>query len=160
MSPMISAPTIGTTITHGPSVCASGVISAVLTRWKKKRLVKSPISFRSPSATNALTTPILTANRLMTSSRGVAVKSPRLSAISRICLDMPAGTPSAMVVEEHTGSAFGGLHPVDDAPEQPRQSVARPGRKLLQGRNQCALRGAGRCHGETPPSRGQHEFEL
>src|SRR4029079_7891322 len=158
MSPMISAPTIGTTITHAPSVCASGVISAVLTRWKKKRLVKSPISFSSASATNALTTPIHAANRLMTRSRGVAVKSPRLSAMSRICLDIPAGTPSAMVVEEHAGFALGGLHPIDDGPEQPRQSVARPGRKLLDGRDQGALRGAGGLRGETPPSRGQHQL--
>ena len=50
MTPMTSAPATGTRITHGPSVCASGVTSAVLNRWKKNRLVNKPMSVRRASA--------------------------------------------------------------------------------------------------------------
>src|SRR5215813_13129314 len=140
MKPMMSAPITGTTITNGPRVCASGVINAVLNRWKKNRFVKSPISLSRPRATNAPTMPMPTANRLMRSNRGVAVKSPRLSAGSRSCLSIPAESPFAGVVEEHGRLARGGLHAVHDALQERGQFGAGFGGDLLNRADQLLLR--------------------
>ena len=88
MTPTIMAPATGTRITQGPSVWPSGVTSAVLSRWKKKRFVQKPMSASSAFATYAATTPMPMAKAEMTRTRGVVVKSPSSSAISR-CADGP-----------------------------------------------------------------------
>ncbi len=58
ITPMMRQPTTGTaTAAIAPSVWVAGETDAVDQRWKKKRLVKSPMSRSSASATNALTAP-------------------------------------------------------------------------------------------------------
>src|SRR5262245_50343380 len=159
MNPMISAPTTGTTMTKGPRVCASGVFSAVLKRWKKNRLVKSPISFSSPSATNAPTSPMTIANALMMRSLGVAVKSPRFSAMSRSRLDMLVRAPFARLVEEHPRFVRRRLHALDDESQKRRELFARLGRQLSNRDDESFLSGAGCLRGQPPAAWCQHQLE-
>src|SRR5258708_34671982 len=64
---------------QAPGGFPAGETRAVPQRGKKNRLVKRPISFSSPNATNALTAPMITARREMEIERGVMVKSPSLA---------------------------------------------------------------------------------
>jgi hypothetical protein len=55
---MISPPMIGTKSAKIPRPLPAGETSSVLTRWKKNRLVNSPMSLSSSSATKALRMPM------------------------------------------------------------------------------------------------------
>src|SRR5215467_11271180 len=103
--------------------------------------------------------PMQTANRLMRSSRGVAVKSPRLSAGSRSCLSIPAGSPFAGVVEEHARLARWGVHAAYHALQERGQLDARLGGDLLNRADQPLLGRTGRPRRQTATADGQHELE-
>src|SRR5919107_4967584 len=156
---MMSAPMAGTAITSGPSVCPSGVTSAVLKRWKKNRLVKNPISRRSPSATYALTIPMTTANTLMGMSRGVTVKSPRLSAMSRSGLAIRAGSPLTNIIEEHAWLVLDGVHAADDLMQERRELPPGAGGQIVNRADQAVLDGARRLDADATAPRCQHQLE-
>ena len=70
---------MGTSTSQRPSRLPAGDTIALLQRWKKKRLVNSPISLRRASAMKALASPIPTARQEIHTTRGVVVKSPNFS---------------------------------------------------------------------------------
>src|SRR5581483_11263490 len=76
MKPMMSPPPTGTSSSSQPRWLPAGVTRFVLRRWKKKRLVNSPISRSSARETNAASTPMPTARAAMGMTRVVVVKSP------------------------------------------------------------------------------------
>ena len=96
---MMRPPTIGTTITHGPSVCIAGDAGAKLKRWKKKTLVKNAIRARSATATYALMIPIGMATSESNNTRALAVKSP--SACRALSSSCAARAPRSNIYSDY-----------------------------------------------------------
>src|SRR5262245_23365006 len=99
------------------------------------------------------------ANALMMRSRGVAVKSPRFSAMSRSRLDMLWRSPFARIVEEHPRFVRRRLHALDDESQKRRELIARLGRQLSDRGGESFLGRAGCLRGQSPTSWCQHQLE-
>src|SRR5262245_1952158 len=157
--PMISAPATGTSRIQDPSVLSAGEASAVLTRWKKKRLVKKLIRRSRPRATYALTIPIPTAIRPMAAMRGVAVKSPRRRDVPGTLCMLPASPPLVgPLLEEHGGLPIRRIHGPRNGVERGREPTPPCRRQFTNTLDEALLRDV-RSAGRQPPAAGR-QVEL
>src|SRR5256885_4741370 len=129
-------------------------------------LVNKPINFSRTSATYAPTIPITTAKRLIVRSRGVAVKSPSPSAMSRSLSGIAGSDPLevrrryAIVIEEHPGPLSGRLDSADDLTEEHRELALGARRQLLDRANQPVLDGVRRGDSSQTAAWREDKLEL
>ena len=83
MRPTIRPPIIGTKTSRYPKELAVGDTKLVSQRWKKKRFVNNPMSFKSANATTAPSKPMAIATKEIGTTLQVVVKSPSSAAASR-----------------------------------------------------------------------------
>jgi len=80
-------------------MCAAGDAAAMLSRWKKKRLVKKLIRDRRATATYALMTPMRMATDESRRRRALAVKSP--SACRALSSSCAARAPNRNIFSDY-----------------------------------------------------------
>src|SRR5882724_10554502 len=111
-------PTTGTKTSRSPRWWPAGETSATSQRWKKKRLVKRPISRRSARATNALGIAIATAISEIGTRRERGREVPQ----AVVCLARHRCLPSPGALARHRSPDSSARRPAPPADEGPKRA--------------------------------------